>query len=89
MTETYRLYLRIIDGLRERRSRKEWQPGEDRDELAALEDLFERLTPEEQKLANSEGWRSWPDLYDAHMEETLVEPAQLVPDDRGPARRAA
>jgi hypothetical protein len=89
MTDTYRLYLKLVDGLRARRADVGWEPEDDRAELLVLAELFEKLSPPEQRIANAEGWRSWPDLYDAHMEATLTEPVALAPDDVTPARLAA
>lgn len=58
------------------------------DELAGLIDSME---DHEQEIANAEGWRGWPDLYDARMCKGLVE--NVDPDDPStfgnPPRRRA
>lgn len=56
----YPAYLKLIDVLRSRRSEPDWCAEDDRADLARLEDLFHKLSPEEQERANEEGWRSWP-----------------------------
>ena len=89
MTDHFRIYLKLIDALRTRRSGPDWKSEDDRGDLATLEDLFERLSEDEQRVADAEGWRSWPDLYDQHMEQNLVEPTTLGLADESPARRAA
>ena len=89
MSEPYRLYIKIVDALRARRAKPDWVAEDDRANLALLEDLFGELTPEEQQQANEEGWRSWPDLYDAYMEEHLVEQRGLRVDGEAPVRLAA
>ena len=60
-------YNRIVDALRERRRDPSWNPYNDRPVLEQLESLYDMLSPEEQSTANLQGWRGWPDLYDARM----------------------
>lgn len=60
MTEAYRRYLEIVDGLRVRRAIAGWKPEDDRRDLAELFELFEDLSAEERRIANAEGSRSWP-----------------------------
>jgi hypothetical protein len=61
------LYLRMVDLLRESRRSKSWRPEHDRPLLAHLEDLYEKLDDPEQNRVESEGWRAWPEQYDARM----------------------
>lgn len=85
MTDAYRQYLQLVNELRDMR-RSGTGERELRPILEALEDLFHELGEDEQETANAEGWRGWPDEYDARMEQ-LVE---IDPEDpkhqRGPAR---
>ena len=89
MSEPYRLYLKIVDALRAKRAKHDWVAEDDRSDLALLADLFGDLTPAEREQANEEGWRSWPDLYDAYMEEHLIEHRALRVDGEAPVRLAA
>jgi hypothetical protein len=61
------IYLRMVDLLRESRRSKSWQPEHDRPLLAHLEDLYEKLDDAEQNRVEAEGWRGWPEQYDARM----------------------
>jgi hypothetical protein len=63
-------YHWILDTLRARRADPDWVAEDDRADLALLEDLYAKLSPSEQECVEAEGWRGWPDLYDAHMEES-------------------
>jgi hypothetical protein len=57
VSEAYLQCLRILDRLRSKRAEPGW--------VATLEDVFGKLTPEEQEQASGDGWRSWPDLHGA------------------------
>jgi hypothetical protein len=59
----YQAYVRIVESLRIRRSSGSWEPNQDREDLAMLEDLYDLLSLKEQERADREGWRSWPDLH--------------------------
>lgn len=61
------MYERLMDDLREARRRPGWKPEDDRPALGSLEDLYEALTDEERGVVESEGDRSWPDLWDARQ----------------------
>jgi len=69
MSASYREYLRLVDALREARrvEQEQLDQAREREVLGRLTDLFEQLSEDEQDLANAEGWRSWPDLYDARV----------------------
>lgn len=75
-------YLRLVDLLRESRRSKSWRPEDDRPLLAHLEDLYEKLGDAEQDRVEAEGWRAWPEQYDARMrapadlEEVLLDAAE-------------
>ncbi|MDP3220425.1 MAG: hypothetical protein Q8S73_40400 [Deltaproteobacteria bacterium] len=69
MSGAHDKYLELVGVLRDARRSPSWAAPDDREILGVLEDLFDQLTPEEQDRANGEGWRGWPDLYDAYMEE--------------------
>ena len=58
-------YLRLVDVLRESRRSEEWKPENDRPLLARLEDLYSALAEDEQSQVESQGWRAWPEDYDA------------------------
>jgi hypothetical protein len=58
------IYQRLLDDMREARRQPGWKPEDDRAALASIEDLYEMLTDEERGVAESEGERSWPDLWD-------------------------
>lgn len=62
-------YRQLVDELREGRRLPGWKAFDDRPLLEQLEDLWEQLSDEDQLLANQEGWRAWPDRYDARMAE--------------------
>jgi hypothetical protein len=68
MTNAYRQYCSLVDQLRELR-RGRTSEGALRAILQNLEDLFPTLAQGEQDVANQEGWRGWPDLYDARMDQ--------------------
>ena len=44
-----------------------------REILENLEYLYPKLSFQEQAEVNNEGWKGWPDQYDAKMETSLVE----------------
>lgn len=52
--EVNQAYNKIVDNLRLRRMSPSWKPEDDREDLAALEDLFGGLSPDDQKVANVE-----------------------------------
>ena len=56
-----------IDRLREDRRRRGSNFAFDRPFLDRLDDMVDGLAADEYDVANSEGWRGWPDLYDARM----------------------
>jgi hypothetical protein len=78
MSTAHERYQGLVDVLREARRAPTWAAPEDREILGALEDLFDRLTPDEQGRVNDEGWRGWPDLYDDHVEAHPM--LELTPD---------
>lgn len=88
MTDAYRQYLQVVDELREMRRAKVAEP-ELRPLLEILEDLFPKLTDDEQETANTEGWRGWPDLFDDHMEKLFEVDPEDPDHQQGPARVAA
>ncbi len=65
MSKQIETYLRLVDLLRESRRPRSWKPEQDRLLLSHLEDLYEKLDDAEQHLVEAEGWRGWPDQYDA------------------------
>ena len=65
----------LADALRE--ARRVSAP-DDRELLAKMEDLIESMNDDDREVANSEGWRGWPDLYDDRM-GNMVE--SVDPDD--------
>ncbi len=60
MTDAYRRYQEIVDGLRVKRAVAGWKPEDDRQDLARLMDLWDQLSDDEQETTNAEGSRSWP-----------------------------
>jgi len=60
LTDAYRCYQEIVDGLLVKRSVAGWEPEDDRQDLAQLMDLFELLSDDEKERANAEGLGSWP-----------------------------
>ncbi len=64
MSDALNTYNALIDQLRERRRAASWAPGQDHDIVNLLEEAFDCLSEDEQELVNSQGWRSWPDLFD-------------------------
>ena len=65
MNSPLAIYQQLIDDLRDNRRQPGYTAEDDRELLAKLEDFYEMLTDEERSVVESEGWRSWPDLYDA------------------------
>ena len=63
------MYDLIVIRLRARRRSPGWEAEQDREDLATLADLHERLAPKEKKRADAEGWKSWPHLFDERMEK--------------------
>lgn len=61
-----------IDRLREDRRRRGHAPVLDRPFLDRLDDMFDGLTSEEFLAVNGEGWRGWPDLYDARIAKSTA-----------------
>ena len=53
-------FRRFVHVLCEARRLPGWKPEFDRDTLATLEDLYAKLTDEEQELVEAESWRAWP-----------------------------
>jgi hypothetical protein len=62
-----KVYLHLVEMLRESRRSKTWKAEHDRPLLAHLEDLYEKLSDDEQDHVEAEGWRAWPDQYDGRM----------------------
>lgn len=88
MTNAYRQYCSLVDQLRELR-RARTSEGAMRAILENLEDLFPMLAEGEQDVANQEGWRGWPDLYDARMDQLREVDPEALQHQRGPVREAA
>ncbi len=61
---TLDLYRHGVDKLREARRAPSWLPERDRPLMAFLEDLYAKLTEEEQQRVEAEGWRAWPVEHD-------------------------
>lgn len=76
---TFRL---LTDALREsRRVMTESEHEQERSEeplLAKLADLIDSMEDSDREIANSEGWRGWPDSYDARMRQCVE---TIDPDD--------
>ena len=54
-------FREMVDRLREAREQPGHGPAKDRPLLAEIEDLVESMDDDDREIANSEGWRSWPD----------------------------
>ena len=57
----------LVDQLREQRRLPGSTAEGGRPILEELEDLWELMTDEEHEELEREGWRAWPDLFDAHV----------------------
>lgn len=56
-----------IDRLREDRRRRGRDPLADRPFIERIDAMFDGLSDDDYAVVNGEGWRGWPDLYDARM----------------------
>ena len=81
MSEKLDKFRSLVDGLREAR-RVSIRKGQHFYDTVLLNDinvLVDEMDDDEQEIANNEGWRGWPDLYDAHMSQMMIE--DVDPDD--------
>lgn len=60
-------FLAELDRLRQDRRLRGSNAELDRPFLNRLDELYDRLDEDEYELVNGEGWRGWPDQYDARM----------------------
>jgi hypothetical protein len=77
----------LVGQLREGRRANNQGIKEERLLLEQIGELVEKLEEEDEdqwEIINNEGWRGWPDLYDAHMAK-LMQDGKIVenvdPDD--------
>ena len=61
------LFLTLVDALREARRVSGHDASDDRPLLDQLAELVDAMDEKDQDYANGEGWRGWPDLFDARM----------------------
>ena len=56
-------------------------------QLEQIANLIDSMDDDEQEIANSEGWRGWPDLYDTRMREMLAsgKVIETAPDPNDPS----
>ena len=73
MTAPYQEYLTIMDQLREARRRFIGDVIGHRPFLDKLADLYEKLTEDEQGRVEAQGWRVWPEQYDARKRPHLID----------------
>lgn len=66
-------YFEIVDTLREQRRAPDRNKEDDRALLARLEDLYDELSEAGRAEVESQGWRSWPDLFDGRSRGRQVE----------------
>jgi len=62
------VYVSLLDALREIRRMPDWDASKDRPMLALLDDYYSRMSEEDQKWADAQSWRGWPDQYDQRGE---------------------
>jgi hypothetical protein len=77
------VYLHLVVALRESRRSPRWKPEDDRPILARLEDLYATLSDTDQDRVEAEGWRAWPEEYDARMLRDLEEVPLDAADNGG------
>lgn len=64
------VYVSLLDALREIRRMPDWDASQDRPMLALLDDYYGRMSEEDQRWADAQSWRGWPDQYDRRGEPT-------------------
>lgn len=68
----------LVDALREARRLPSRELLEDRPILDRVALLVDAMNDEEREISDGEGWRGWPDLYDARMKRQVE---TIDPDD--------
>ena len=68
----------LVDALREARRLPSRKALEDRPLLDKVALLADAMDDDQREIADREGWRGWPDLYDARMKQQVEE---MDPDD--------
>jgi len=79
-------FRQLVDTLRESRREKSKKADEYRLILGQIEDLVDSMNDDEQEIANSEGWRGWPDLYDERLRSLIetIDPDNAACADQPP-----